>query len=349
MTGIERVVAAAARHLPSAAPEFEWAVILREDADFSAPSGVAELRLPRVRGRVSRDQYHLARALVKAHADVAFFPGFPPPLYVPSRTRGLLMVHDAALWLYPETLSVGGRFYYKPLMRAALHNPRVVGMITGSASAAQDLRPFIPAHKPIRGIPLGVPPRPRSVRSEEGDDDSAFALAVGTVEPRKNYAVLLAAWAKLAESGHEIPLRIVGRTGWSENLEVPRSATGLVSFLGRVSDAEVAALYSNARLFVMPSIYEGFGLPVIEAMQRGLVCVVSDIPVFREVGESTLLYADPHSPDAWAERIGEAWATPPAGLASAAAKRAATFTWEEWSRKVAAFLREIIPDQRDSS
>jgi glycosyltransferase involved in cell wall biosynthesis len=137
-----------------------------------------------------------------------------------------------------------------------------------------------------------------------------YALHVGTVEPRKNVPTLLAAWRLLrAREAHPPTLVLCGGFGWKAE-EVRREIAeaeneGWALHLGYVGNTELAALYRGAELVALPSFYEGFGLPAIEALAAGAPLVASDLPVLREVAGDAALYAPPGRPDLWAERIAE--------------------------------------------
>jgi alpha-1,3-rhamnosyl/mannosyltransferase len=137
---------------------------------------------------------------------------------------------------------------------------------------------------------------------------SRFVLHVGTIEPRKNVGTLLAAWRRLrAEGVAPPPLVLCGGWGWkAEEIRTEIAAAereGWVLHLGYVTAGELAALYAGAELVALPSFYEGFGLPAIEALAAGAPLVASDLPVLREVAGDAALYAPPDRPDLWAERI----------------------------------------------
>jgi alpha-1,3-rhamnosyl/mannosyltransferase len=137
-----------------------------------------------------------------------------------------------------------------------------------------------------------------------------YALHVGTVEPRKNVPTLLAAWRLLRARRAEPPILVLcGGFGWKAE-EVRREIAeaekeGWAVHLGYVSAADLAALYRGAEVVALPSFYEGFGLPAIEALRAGAPLVASDLPVLREVAGEAALYAPPDRPDLWADRIGE--------------------------------------------
>lgn len=340
MTGIERYVVGIVEHLPLALPEFRTVVALSDDVTTTLTESV-EVVVVRRAPRVPRDQVLLAQVLRRGRADVAFFPGFFPPLALPRRTRVVAQIHDAAIWDHPDTLSLGTRLYYKPSLAINLRRRRIDAVVTSSRSAAADLQAHLPARLPIFGIPPGV--EAHGSASIDPPTDSAapepFALAVGTIEPRKNYHTLLRAWELLAQRGERIPLKIVGRIGWGQPLTQLSAARGLVEVLGGVSDEELNRLYGACAVFVMPSRYEGFGVPVVEAMLRGRRCVVSDIPVFREIGEETLTYVDPASPEAWAEALASSWPRKENFDPGPEVAIAESFTWKRCAISVADVIR----------
>jgi alpha-1,3-rhamnosyl/mannosyltransferase len=187
------------------------------------------------------------------------------------------------------------------------------------------------------GLPEGAP---------EG-----YALSVGTLEPRKNLETLLRAWRRLRRRrrarGETVPpLVLCGGYGWkAEGLrrEVDAArAEGWLHHFGYVSEQELAAFYRNARLFVFPSRYEGFGLPLLEAMSAGVPAVASDLPVLRELGGDAALYAPALDEETWAERVEELLSDGELAerLAAAGRERAARFTWERAAEEHVAVFRE---------
>lgn len=134
----------------------------------------------------------------------------------------------------------------------------------------------------------------KTYRPEEKKNDSADRpiqfLMVGTIEPRKGYAIALDAFEKEREQGLNAELTIVGRKGWSSmdvtrRLEMKRRLNSGITWLDNASDEELAAAYNKADAIICASHAEGFGLPIVEAAHAGIPVIASDIPVFREVGE----------------------------------------------------------------
>jgi glycosyltransferase involved in cell wall biosynthesis len=188
-------------------------------------------------------------------------------------------------------------------------------------------------------IPMALPAR----------TPERYALHVGTVEPRKNVPALLAAWRLLRARRTDPPaLVLCGGWGWKAE-EVRREiesteAEGWLVHLGYVGPGELAALYQGAELVALPSFYEGFGLPAIEALRAGAPLVASDLPVLREVVGDAALYAPPDRPDLWADRIQELLAD--AGLREEMKRkgieRARAFDWTRAADETARAFRFVI-------
>lgn len=134
-----------------------------------------------------------------------------------------------------------------------------------------------------------------------------YVLFVGTLQPRKNIARLIEAFAKVKVGKKALQLVIIGRKGWQyeEILTAPKKfgVADRVKFLEGVNDEELSIFYKHALCYVLPSLYEGFGLPVVEAMQRGCPVITSNISSLPEAGGDAALYVDPTNPDDIAEKI----------------------------------------------
>jgi glycosyltransferase involved in cell wall biosynthesis len=180
-------------------------------------------------------------------------------------------------------------------------------LITDAESVRQEvIRHFAwPADK-IAAVPLGVDPvyHPRSaveltpVLEKWGLSVKGYTLYVGTVEPRKNLGVLLEAYEQLAPSlRNRWPLVIAGSRGWnSEQIHdrMAKAATqGWLFYLNYIPQAQLPLLYAGAKLFVYPSVYEGFGLPPLEAMASGVAVIASDIPSITEYAKGSAMLVNP--------------------------------------------------------
>jgi glycosyltransferase involved in cell wall biosynthesis len=164
-----------------------------------------------------------------------------------------------------------------------------------------------------------------------------FVLAVGTLEPRKNLGRLIEAWSMLAPEVRDAhALALVGPKGWEmdEVLAPINAAREDVRVLGFVSDEDLAALYRRCELFAYPSLYEGFGLPVLEAMQAGAPVVCSNTSSLPEVGGDAVAYVDPRDSGAIAAALERLLGDPGERrrLAEAGPQRARSFSWDQTAR-----------------
>ncbi|MDO8184054.1 glycosyltransferase family 1 protein [Conexibacter sp. JD483] len=182
---------------------------------------------------------------------------------------------------------------------------------------------------------------------ERHDLDGPYVLSVGTLEPRKNLPRLIEAFASLtAQQRHGARLVLVGARGWerSELDAVLARHEQLVQVLGFVDEEDLPGLYRGAELFAYPSIYEGFGLPLLEAMHAGTAVLTSPVSSLPEVAGEAALYADPHDAGAIAEALARGLADDAlrARLAAAGRARAATFSWERHVDETLAVLTRAV-------
>ena len=277
---------------------------------------------------------------------VLFAPNYlPPPLFRFAQGARVATVHDLTVRKIPWAVRPDtGAALRERLDQVMLETDL---LLTPSEAVRSEL------------LDLGVSPaRVRAIHhgpgqtAEEGTASlpektpPRYALHVGTLEPRKNVGTLLAAWRLLRRRIADPPaLVLCGGFGWKSG-EIRREITGATAegwlvHLGYVSPEELAALYRSALLVALPSFYEGFGLPVVEALRAGAPLVLSDIPVFHEVAGDAALYAPPDRPEAWAEKI--AALVTDAGLREElrrrGAEQAGRFDWRRAAEEAAQAFR----------
>lgn len=194
----------------------------------------------------------------------------------------------------------------------------------------------LPPEKVV-AVPLACDARFRPdarLASDIGLPVAGYALWIGTVEPRKNLTVLLSAWEALPEALRvQVPLVIAGGGGWRSadiHAHMQRGEkAGWLRYLGFVPDESLPGLYAGASLFCFPSHYEGFGLPVLEAMASGVPVICSTAACLPEVGGQAVRYADPGSVQDWVREIQSVLTNPAEGerLRALGLARASEFSW----------------------
>jgi glycosyltransferase involved in cell wall biosynthesis len=318
------------------------------------PPALASPRAAAARAVLSPHRHEVLNKLrwlpaVEADAglDAILYPYWPcPPRRRPGAPPAAMVVHDLAFRVRPAEVPWQQRVYMGSIMAGALR--RADAVLTPSEATRRDLLEHYPVpglERRVRVVPegcslLGVEPGPLPDGLEPG-----FLLAVGTIEPRKNYPRLLAAYRLVKARGGAPPLVVAGRVGWAYGraLDELRAEPG-VRLLTDVDDAGLRGLYRAAGALAFPSLYEGFGLPLLEAMAEGLPALVGDAGALPELAGDAALLVDPRDVEAIAgglERVlGDSELR--SRLARAGPRRAAGYTWE----KGAAATLEVLDSLR---
>lgn len=253
----------------------------------------------------------LRTELIGRRLDLLHSPDFIPPFG--GRFLSVITIHDLNFIHYPQFLTRESARYYEQIDRAV---KRADHILTDSNWTRDDVMNHLDVSaERVTTVHLAPGPvyRPITDRQEVHRAVARFGLPseffvfVGTLEPRKNVPTLLKAFRQLCDLGYGVHLAIVGRKGWlyEEIFSTVRELelTKFVHFLENVSDEDLARLYNAARCLTLPSYYEGFGLPALEAMACGTPVVVSDRSSLPEVvGDAGLLF-DPDSPEELTEAL----------------------------------------------
>jgi glycosyltransferase involved in cell wall biosynthesis len=309
--------------------------------DLVPPIPVAQVPLPR---RVLYETWQwLGRPRVEStvgRVDVVHDAGYVVP---PSRAPLVATVHDVLFLTYPDHYTWHSRLVLRRGLELARRHARLV--ICPSRTTVDACRAAGFDDDRLRLVPWGVrsvaadPARIQPIRRRYRLD-RPYVLFVGTVEPRKNLHRVIEAFRRLGRP--DLELVLAGPQGWKEDLGA--SVAGRVRRLGAVPRDDLECLYAAADAFVYPSLAEGFGLPVLEAMAQGTPVVTSAGTATEEVAGEAAVLVDPTDVDAIAAGLHrvlddrELAAT----LRSAGPARAATFTWDRSAALVAGIYAEAV-------
>jgi glycosyltransferase involved in cell wall biosynthesis len=354
-TGVGRYTAELLTHLAEAATGDELvatAFTLRRAGDLRAvaPAGVT-VRTRRIPARLLRAAWLRTEAppvsLLAGRLDLFHATNFVlPPT---GRAGGVVTVHDLTFLHTRQTVDAASLAYRELVPRSI----RRAGMVLTPSSAVADEVVAEYGLDPARvsPTPLGVspawsaagPPDPAWLAGRGLPED--YVVAVGTLEPRKNLQALVDAFGRLSRSDQGAPhLVLVGPSGWGPALELDRLPRDLVHLTGYLDDDELRSVVAGSRGLAFPSLYEGFGLPPLEALACGRPVVVSDLPVMREVLGKHADYVPVGDVDALAgalQRLPHRADDDPEAVA-ARHIHAAAFTWDRCAERTRAAYEDAL-------
>jgi glycosyltransferase involved in cell wall biosynthesis len=261
------------------------------------------------------------------HVDVLHCPTQRAPVHSPVPL--VVTFHDLAVLRHPETFNRWTRVYsQRALPRVARAAARLIAVSEFTKRELLELLD-VPEEK-VRVIPNAVG-EPFTAVGEAAEGD--YVLAVSTLEPRKNLTRLVEGYERAGLNG--LPLLVAGAAGWG----AVRVGGAGVRLLGEVGDEELARLYRGARCVAYVSLYEGFGLPVLEAMACGTPVVAARTAALEEVSSDAAVLVDPLDPDAIAAGLNEA-IDRREDLRERGLERARAFDWHDVARETVAVYRE---------
>ncbi|MDX8033587.1 glycosyltransferase family 1 protein [Lentzea sp. BCCO 10_0856] len=245
-------------------------------------------------------------------------PRLGPHVHAPTPLAPLpgavVTVHDVVPWTHPETLTPRGVAWHRKVISKAARQARA--LVVPTRAVADQLSEQVRVEVPVHVVPNGVT---RLVGEKPADLPERYVLAIGTIEPRKGFSLLVRATERL-----KIPLVVVGPQGWG-GVDL-RSEH--VTLLGKVSDQRLASVLAGATVLAAPSLAEGFGLPVLEAMAAGVPVVHSDDPALVEVAGGAGTVVRRGDLASLTEGLRAVWADPDHTVV-AGITRASEFTWEK--------------------
>jgi glycosyltransferase involved in cell wall biosynthesis len=304
-----------------------------------------------------REQVSVPAALRREHPDVFHAPHYVLPVL--TRCPSVVTIHDCIHLMFPQYLPNRAAYVYAraSIWSAARKSTRI---LTVSESSKRDILRFfdVPPEK-ITVIYNAIDER---FRQQPSDDEvirvqerfqlhGDFVMYAGNVKPHKNLERLIEAFHLVRhEAGLDVKLVVIGDEV-SKYAELRRAVHRhnlhkYVRFLGFMPDETLAVLYRLAAVFVFPSLYEGFGLPPLEAMASGAPVVTSNVSSLPEVAGDAALLVDPYDPRAIADGIRRVLTDPAlhAGLRERGLRRAAEFSWEQSVQRVRDIYREVADE-----
>lgn len=361
-TGIGHYTFELARGLAALAPEYDFELVAHvpietmvEDAfDAALP---ANLRAVHARvNSLSRRWWTIGLPLYVQQNGITLFHGTNYKIPLWNRCRTVVTIHDLSLLLHSHTHEA------ELVRRARRRLPATARMASKIITDSESVKREICEHLKVRPEKIAVVPLAsrrafRPVAAAQAAEarrrlgvEEEFLLFVGTVEPRKNLLTLVRAFEELTRRTALRPqLVIAGQKGWlTEELFALIEQSGLsarILFTGYISDEDLAALYSSCRVCVYPSLYEGFGLPPLEAMSCGAPVITSRIPVIMETMGDAARLVEPTNVRELADTIADVCgrAEERARLSAIGIAQAAKFTWERTARLTLDVYRELLP------
>jgi glycosyltransferase involved in cell wall biosynthesis len=297
-------------HLAKIDQENNYLLYSQKSLSWNLP---ARFKLKIVDGRSLIWHRNLAREMVRDNVDV-FLAGLSYINAILSRVPTVVIVHDLAVFNSPVKSKRKSVIVEKLTLKRACQKAKEILVVSEATKKA--LLNFDGSFKEkITVAPNAASDRFRPHESKEVKPlldklqiGEGYILFLSTIEPRKNITTLIEAYSKLpSEISNERPLVIAGKKGWYYeevfNLVQKLNLSKKVKFIGYVQDEDVPLLYAGAGVFVFPSVYEGFGLPVVEALKSGVPTVISDAEALVEVGGDAVLVAKTYDSADFAKKI----------------------------------------------
>jgi glycosyltransferase involved in cell wall biosynthesis len=319
--------------------------------------GAEQAHYPRngIRSRLVWLQVGIPRSIRQIEPDVCHFPNQLLPVVGRRSVPTVVTIHDAAVFRHPRTVRTRTLAVHRALLAAARYGRTLI--VTPTRSVRDEIVDLLslPPDR-VFAVPEGV--APAFTPSREAEDDvivrsyglhEPYVLSVGTLEPRKNHARLIQAFTQMvAEDRSPHHLVLVGDRGWKDDgllTELRQHPLAdRIHLPGYVPREHLPALYRSAAVFAFPSLYEGFGLPVAEALACGTPVLISTDPALCEVAANAAVRANPLSVDEIAAGLHALLHNTPlrARLSTAGVERARRLTWTRCAAGTLAVYREAL-------
>jgi glycosyltransferase involved in cell wall biosynthesis len=256
-----------------------------------------QVHISSVDHRVFNEQVWLPAQKLFHQLDMMYFPGYPPSPFLSKNS--IITLHDTTIWDFPSFASFGGNYYYRYLFEYGIRRARTVITVSKCSKVLIAKRFNV---ENITVVPNALDSKFLDVGDDQIDDRDVreklelpdnYILFVGTIEPRKNLANLIAAFLDSAYISRNCSLVLAGRIAWGgEVVEQYKNRKNII-FTGFLDQQSIAVCYKYARFVILPSFYEGFGLPVLESFYFNKIVCCSYIEAFKEVAADGAIFFDP--------------------------------------------------------
>ena len=325
-------------------------VYLKQEPLHAMPEDNKFFKYRIVRGRFLWSQVFLpVKLLTGVKNDVFFSPAHYIPRFISTPT--VVTIHDLSFHYFPEDFLKRDLFKLKNWTKYSVHKAKKI--IAVSNTTKNDLVKIykLPSEK-IQVIYNGYEKEAGKTKVDQKLikrlKNNFYILYVGTLQPRKNIPALIDAFYEFVKDNREFKLVIAGKKGWLyekifnkvRNLGLERN----IIFAGYISNATLKELYKNAFCFVHPSLYEGFGIPILEAMSEGCPVISSDKSSLPEVGGNAALYFDPNDANQLVSQINNLknHADLRNTLILNGKERVKLFSWQKCAAETLSLLRQIV-------
>lgn len=295
----------------------------------------------------------LKLALDSDRPDVFFSPGHYSPRF--TQVPRVISIMDLAFHHFPEYFTRKDLAQLRSWTKYSISKADAI--ITISQASKDDILKLYPVkrekvHVVYPGVKQTLSLQPHIYPMKELENKFGikkdYLLFVGTLQPRKNIKRLIEAFSKVHQDSSDIQLIIVGRKGWKyeEILSAPQKygVKESVKFLDFVADDDLETLYKNALCFVWPSLYEGFGLPVLEAMQYGCPVITSNVSSLPEAGGDAAVYVDPENVEDIVSKIKKVIGNKELrdDMVKKGYQQVKKFSWEKAAKETLEILKEVV-------
>lgn len=301
--GVGRYVYQICLALKEQHPDDDFFVYSHKPINLALPDGwenrVEPLKFMKIIKGIPWSIFRLPYLAKKDNLDIYWAAGSFAPLYL-FKTKVVITVYDLNYLLVPKTMKLFAFLMYKFFFkRSLLKSNEVISISKGTRDRLKDMLSVDSNSVVYPGVDsIFIKSNQETINKvlKKYEISSKFILAVGTLEPRKNIISLIKAFKILVNDSNfsDLELVLVGSFGWknSDFKKILNSSKG-IKILGYVDREDLPSLYSSCSLFIFPSIYEGFGMPVAEARSCSARVIASDLPELREAGDASVLYIKP--------------------------------------------------------